>query len=101
MVILTRKMATDYLVSNRQKSLVGAFGAFDPGFFANPAYPLIGADWRISRLAGFAIFKTARIDVATPPEERSEERDLDFWWREMIHIDLLLHCNRIILTEEP
>jgi hypothetical protein len=100
MVILTRKMATDYLVSNRQKPLVGTVGAFDPGLFANPTYPLISADWRISKLAGFAIFKAARIDVVAPPEERSEECDLNFRWREMIHIDLLLHCARIILTEE-
>src|SRR5205807_705160 len=92
MVILTRKMATDYLVRNRQKPLVETVGAFDPGLFANPAYPFIGADWRISRLAGLAIFKPARIDVLATPEERSKECDLHFRWREMIHVDLLLHC---------
>ena len=62
-------MATDYLVSNRQKSLVRTVGTFDPGLFANPAYPLIGANWRISRLAGLAILKPARIDVIATPKE--------------------------------
>jgi hypothetical protein len=69
MVIYTRKMATDYLVSNWQKPLVGTICTFDPGLFANPANPLIGANRRISRLTGLAILKPARIDVIATPEE--------------------------------
>jgi hypothetical protein len=79
---------------------VGTVGTFDPGLFANPSYPLIGANWRISRLAGLAILKPARIDVIATPEERSEECDLNFRWREMIHVGLLLHCFRTILAEK-
>ena len=100
MVILTRKMATDYLVSDRQKPLVGTIGAFDPGLLANPAYPLVGADRGISGRFGPAIFKTARIDIVASPKKRSEKRNLNFRWREVIYVALPLHCFRTILTEE-
>jgi len=69
MVVYTRKMATDYLVSNWQKPLMGTIGTFDPGLFANPAYPLIGAHWGISRFAGLAVLKPTRIDIIATPEE--------------------------------
>src|SRR5215472_15455061 len=92
-------MPADYIVSNRQKSPVRTFGAFDSRLFANPSYPLVRAHRRIPSLAGLATLKSAGIDIITSSKEGTEECDLILSRREMIHIGLVLqHSEDLFLT---
>ena len=85
-------MPADYVVSNGKKPLAQAIGALDSGLFANPLYPLVAANGRISSFAGLAALKAARIDILAASKERTEECDLGFRRGEVIYVGWLLHC---------
>src|SRR5207244_3693359 len=50
--------------------------AFDAWFFADAAYPLVGARGCVAGFAGFPALEPPRVDVLTPTEEGAEQRDL-------------------------
>lgn len=60
------QMPPDDGVGHRKESAIRTFGAFDAGFFADVAYPLIGTGWCIAGTTGPPALKSARIDVVPP-----------------------------------
>ena len=76
MRILSRKVPPDDLVGDRQKPLMQALTAFDPGFLADPANPLVTARGLVARPAGFPTFKSSRINILAASKTGSEQLDL-------------------------
>src|SRR5208282_2732043 len=66
-------------------TLVGAFGTFDFGFFADPLDPFIPAHWRIAGPARLPAFETARVNIFAPTKQRTEECDFGLGGGTLIH----------------
>ena len=66
-------MPLNRIVSYGKKTLVGAFGTFDFGFFADPLNPFITAHWRIAGPARLSTFETTRVNIFAPTKQRTEE----------------------------
>ena len=47
-VVHTGQVPANHVIVHRQKAAAGAFSAFDPGLFANPRHPLVGAGGCVS-----------------------------------------------------
>ena len=69
-------MPRHYIVCDSKELTIRAICALNPWLFANAADPFIRAGWRIARSPRLATFKTARVNVISAAEERTEERDL-------------------------
>jgi hypothetical protein len=70
LIVPTREMPAEHLISYGKKTRVGAFGTFDSRFFADSRDPLIGARRRIAGPASLSAFETARIDIFASVKQR-------------------------------
>ena len=77
MVVLTPQMPPNRIVSYGKKTLVGAFGTFDSGLFADSLNPFITTYRRISCPARLAAFEAARVNIFASAKQRSEKCDFD------------------------
>jgi hypothetical protein len=75
MVVPTPQMPTNYLVRYGKKTLVRAFGTFDPWFFADALHPLITTHRRVAGSASFAAFEATRVNIFPSMKQRPEESD--------------------------
>ena len=71
MRILSRKVPSDDLVGDRQKPLMQALTAFNLGFLADAPNPLVTAGWLVACPAGFATFKSSRINILAASKKES------------------------------
>ena len=76
MRIFSRKVPSDDIVSDRQKSLMQALTAFDPRFLADAANPLVTTGGLVASPSGFPTFKPARINILAASKKGSEQFDL-------------------------
>ena len=81
----TLQMPLNRIVSYGKKTLVGAFGTFDSGFFADSLDPFITAHWRIAGPARLPAFETARVNIFAPTKQRTEEGDFGLGGGTLIH----------------
>jgi hypothetical protein len=88
MVVLTPKMPPNRVVSYRKKTLVGAFGTFDSGLFADSLNPFITTHRRIAGPARLAAFEAARVNIFTPTKQGTEEGDFGLGGGTLIHATL-------------
>ncbi len=77
MVVLTPQMPPNRIVSYGKKTLVGAFGTFDSGLFADSLNPFITTHRRISCPARLAAFEAARVNIFASAKQRSVKCDFD------------------------
>ena len=87
-MIITLQMPPNRIVSYGKKTLVGAFGTFDSGLFADSLGPFISTYWRIAGPARLAAFETARVNIFAPTKQRSEEGDFGFGGGALVHATL-------------
>jgi len=72
MRILSRKVPSDDVVSDRQKPLMQALTTFDPGLLADAANPLVPAGGLVAGPSCFPTFKPARINILAASKKGSE-----------------------------
>ena len=85
MVVLTPQMPPNRIVSYGKKTLVGTFGTFDSGFFADSLDPFITTHWRIAGPARLAAFEAARVNIFAPTKQGTEEGDFGLGGGMLIH----------------
>ena len=73
MIVLTPQMPPNRIVSYGKKTLVGTFGTFDSGLFADSLNPFITTHRRITGPARLAAFEAARVNVFAPTKQGTEE----------------------------
>ena len=88
MVVLTPQMPPNRIVSYVKKTLVGAFGTFDFGLFANTLHPFITAHRRITCPARLAAFEAARVNIFASAKQRSVKCDFDISRGSLIYATL-------------
>jgi hypothetical protein len=88
-IIFTREVPSDCLVRDRNKTLMRAIGAFDPGFFAHALDPFIGAYRLIACLARLSALKAAWVNVFAPAKEGAEKSDFRFRRRPMVDSSIM------------
>ena len=88
MVVLTPQMPPNRIVSYGKKTLVGAFGTFDSGLFADSLDPFIAAHWRIAGPARLAAFEAARVNIFASTKQGTEEGDFGLGGGMLIHATL-------------
>ena len=71
-----RQMLPHDLVGDRQKVLMAAGRAFDPGSFAHPAHPLVPAGRLVPRPPRPPTFEANRKHILPPPEQRPKQPNL-------------------------
>ena len=81
-------MPPNRFVSYGKKTLVGAFGTFDSGFFADPLDPFISAHWRIAGLARLPAFEAARVNIFAPTKQGTEEGNFGLGGGTLIHANV-------------
>ena len=74
--VFPAKVPADDFVGDGEEALVWAVAAFDPGFLANAANPLVTAGGLVAGPSGFPTFKPARIDILAASKKGSEQLDL-------------------------
>jgi len=87
-MVVTPQMPPNRIVSYGKKTLVGTFGTFDSGFFADSLDPFITAHWRIAGPARLAAFETARVNIFAPTKQRTEEGNFGLGGGTLIHATL-------------
>jgi hypothetical protein len=75
-IVPSRQVPANDVVSDRQETTVRADRALDPWLLADPPHPFVRASGRVARLPGLPALESPRIDVVPSAEERPEERHL-------------------------
>jgi hypothetical protein len=73
--ISSGKMPANAFVRYGKETLVRTIRALNPWLFADAAHPFVSADGRIPALTGLSVLESARVNVFSPPEEGSKQRD--------------------------
>ncbi len=87
-IVLTPQMPPNRIVSYGKKTLVGAFGTFDSGLFADSLHPFITTHRRITCPARLAAFEAARVNIFASAKQRSVECDFDISRGSLIYATL-------------
>ncbi len=87
-MVVTLQMPLNRIVSYGNITLVGAFGTFDSGLFADSLDPFITTYWRIAGPARLAAFETARVNIFAPTKQGTEEGDLGLGGGTLIHANV-------------
>src|ERR1700730_16403404 len=96
-------MRAENFVSDRDECLVWALPAPDPRLSANSPDPLVPAHGRVTRLARFRVFPSARQHIPPPAKQTPENLDLPSSWgghrdgggiRRLVGLLLRLHTGQ-------
>lgn len=83
-------MVSDDFIGNWQKIPMLTRRALDARFFANPAYPFIRANWRVSGPSSSPILKPARIHIVSSTKQRPKQRNLLVGRRSVVNVSVFL-----------
>jgi len=87
-VVLTSQVPAKRIISYGKKTLVGAFGTFDSGLFADSLDPFITTHRRIARPARLAAFEPPRVNIFAPTKQETEEGDFGLSGGTLIHANV-------------
>ena len=75
-IIASRQVPANYFFRYCQKATIGTVRAFNPGLLTDTPHPFICASWLVACPPSLPAFKTQWINILSPAEQGSKQRDL-------------------------